>query len=313
MGGRVRSQRALLAAYHRGRVREPFEGARLSCRARCLLLALTAGILLPARARAQSVPDVPASPWVDPEARPPEASPPPAEAPAPPVEAPPPAPPPVEAPPAPVPANVPTTWGPTRPDENIVAETAPAPPVARPRLSAAVGMGRSFDSVGFTDGVHPVTSFFTVLGIGDGLLGLDLSAFASSAGREERMTDSPIDRLAVDLFGVVRVAAWYRPDDRSFQMRVLHALAAELGLGFERDGHSAAGKPVSGTRFLIHTGARADLPLSPITESTELRLRLAVRRGIGLYTPKLYGNSRSDYTSVTDSAAEVYAALVVVF
>src|SRR4029079_1893925 len=101
----------------------------------------TAGILLPARARAQSVPDVPASPWVDPEARPPEASPPPAEAPAPPVEAPPPAPPPVEAPPAPVPANVPTTWGPTRPDENIVAETAPAPPVARPWLSAAGGLG----------------------------------------------------------------------------------------------------------------------------------------------------------------------------
>src|SRR5262245_44594841 len=177
--------------------------------ARCLLLALTAGILLPAAAMAQSVPDVPASPWVDPDARPPEASPPPAETPAPPAEtpappaeAPPPAPPP-EAPPAPVPATVPTTWGPTRPDANVVREATPAPPAARPRLSAAVGMGSSFDSVGFKDGVHPVTSFFTVLGIGDGLLGLDLSAFASSATREERMTDSPIDRLAVDLFGVV--------------------------------------------------------------------------------------------------------------
>jgi len=90
---------------------------------------------------------------------------------------------------------------------------------------------------------------------------------------------------------------------------VLRGLAAELGLGFERDGRSA----VSGTRFVVHVGARADFPLTPAREPTELRLRLAVRRGIGLYTPKLYGNSRSDYTSVTDSAAEVYAALVVVF
>jgi len=53
--------------------------------------------------------------------------------------------------------------------------------------------------------------------------------------------------------------------------------------------------------------------VSPISEATELRLRLAVRRGFGLYTPKLYGSSISDYTSVNDSAAEVYAALVAVF
>jgi len=120
------------------------------------------------------------------------------------VEAPPPVPPPLETPEAPVPATVPSLWGPTMTDENVVAETAPPPQVARPRLSAAIGMGSSFDSVGFRDGVHPIPSFFTVLGIGDGLLGLDLSAFASSASREERMMDSPIDRLAVDLFGVVR-------------------------------------------------------------------------------------------------------------
>jgi len=292
----------------------------MGCRgARCLLLALTAGVLVSARAGAQTPPAVPASPWVDPEARPPDASAPPetaappAETPAPPVEAPPPVPPPLETPEAPVPATVPSLWGPTMPDENVVAETAPPPQVARPRLSAAIGMGSSFDSVGFRDGVHPIPSFFTVLGIGDGLLGLDLSAFASSASREERMMDSPIDRLAVDLFGVLRPGMRYRPDDRSFQMRVLHALAVELGLGFERDGHSAAGKPVSGTRFLIHTGARVDVPISPISEATELRLRLAVRRAFGLYTPKLYGSSISDYTRVNDSAAEVYAALVVVF
>ena len=42
-------------------------------------------------------------------------------------------------------------------------------------------------------------------------------------------------------------------------------------------------------------------------------MRLAVRRGIGLYTPKIYGSTVSDVTNVSDSAAELYAALVVVF
>ena len=49
-----------------------------------------------------------------------------------------------------------------------------------------------------------------------------------------------------------------------------------------------------------------------VAKPTELFLRLAVRRGLGLYTPKLYA-STGDYTSVTDTAAELYAALVVVF
>jgi hypothetical protein len=92
-------------------------------------------------------------------------------------------------------------------------------------------------------------------------------------------------------------------------MRLLHALAAELGLGFERDGRSA----ISGTRFLVHLGARADLPLSPASEPTEVRLRLAVRRGIGLYTPELSSRSMPDAIQVGDSAAELYLALVVVF
>jgi hypothetical protein len=171
-------------------------------------------------------------------------------------------------------------------------------------------MGISYDAVGFQDGnTHQIPGFFTVLGIGDGLVGFDLSAFAGSANREQRATDSPIDRLAVDAFGVFRPGAWVRPNDRSFDMRLLHALAAELGLGFERDGRSA----ISGTRFLVHLGARADLPLSPASEPTEVRVRLAVRRGIGLYTPELSSRSMPDAIQVGDSAAELYLALVVVF
>jgi hypothetical protein len=194
-------------------------------------------------------------------------------------------------------------------EETAVVEVAVREPVWRPRLSAAVGMGSSFDAVGFDDkSVRAIPTFVSVLGIGDGPFGLDLGAYASeAAGRHGNQ--NPVDRLALDLFGVVRPGAWYRAADLDYPLRVLRGLAAELGLGFERDGRSA----VSGTRFVLHVGARADFPLTPAREATELRLRIAVRRGIGLYTPKLYGSTVSDVTNVSDSAAELYAALVVVF
>jgi hypothetical protein len=171
-------------------------------------------------------------------------------------------------------------------------------------------MGGTLDSVGFSDGsVHAIPAFFAMLGIGDGLLvGADLAGFVSQASGRH-LGETPVDRLALDAFGVVRPAVRYRPGDQSYEMRVLHALAAELGLGFERDGLGN----ISGTRFLIHTGARADLPLSPASEPSDLRLRFGVRRAIGLYTPTLRTSSGVAVTSVGDSAAELYAALVVVF
>jgi hypothetical protein len=195
-----------------------------------------------------------------------------------------------------------------QPEDAFVLEVPGRPPVARPRLSAAVGMGGSFDAVGFADrSARAIPAFFTVLGIGDGPLGLDLWAFASqAAGRHG--TQTPVDRLAVDLFGVLRPAGWFRPGDPRYQLRLLHGIGVELGLGFERDGVGA----VSGTRFLIHTGARVDVPLTPAREPTEVRLRLAVRRGVGLYTPTLYTGPTGSL-KVDDSAVELYAALVVVF
>jgi len=228
---------------------------------------------------------------------------------APPVEQPPVAlPPPPPPPPAPEEPLAPPPFGP--PEETPVVAVAGHAPIARPRLSAAVGMGATFDSAGQADGTHTIPAFFGVLGIGDGLLlGFDLGAFASQASGRSGPTQAPVDRVALDGFGVLRPVARYRPDDQSFQMRVLHALAAELGLGFERDGRSA----ISGTRFTVHTGARVDLPLSPAGEPTDLRLRFAVRRDIGLYTPRLRSTTSAEVTSVGDSAAELYAALVVVF
>jgi hypothetical protein len=197
--------------------------------------------------------------------------------------------------------------------------TAPAPeqdaalppePVSRPRLSLAVGMGATFDSAGFPSGTaHAIPAFFGVGGFGDGLLGVDLGAFSSAAsGRFHGTNELPVDRLALDAFGVLRPAARLRPDDARYGMRVLHTLAAEVGLGFERDGRTTG----SGTRFQVHTGARLELPLTPAGLASELRLRLAVRHAIGLYTPVLAGATATDVTRVGDST-EVYAALATVF
>jgi hypothetical protein len=285
-------------------------------RVRWLVLGLTAAVTLP----------MPAYSWAQtppaprPIESPPQAPPPPPDVSAapdvvpsapPPQEAPPPPPPPVLQPPqppeGPVPATVPTTWGPTEPEEAVVGAAARGP-IARPRLSAAVGFGGSFDSVGFA-GTEAVPEFVGVLGIGDGLLGLNVGGFAQSATRKQRQSDSPVDRVAVDLYGVVRPGALHRRDDRSFELRVLHSLAAEVGLGLERAGRSN----ISGTRLLIHLGATVDLPLTPANEPTELRFRLGVRRNIGLYTPKLYGATAADVTSVGDTAVEVYGALAFLF
>jgi len=283
--------------------------------ARSLWLGVTAAVTLPALAWAQTPPPAPAPPSPVPpiELQGTAPAPAPPETAAPPQEAPPPAPPPPAWPPpqppeGPIPGNVPTVWGPIEPQE-VIVENANQRAIGRPRFSAAIGMGASFDSVGFAEGHGAVPTFVGVLGIGDGLLGLNLGAYATSATRAQRQKDSPVDRLAVDLFGVVRPAARYQRDDHGFGMRVLHSLAAELGPGLERAGRSN----ISGTRFLIHVGATVDLPLSPEREATELRVRLGVRKNIGLYTPKLYGATASDVTEIRDTAAELYAALALVF
>ena len=182
-------------------------------------------------------------------------------------------------------------------------------PIPRPRLSLAVGVGATFDSAGFASGTRAIPAFFGVGGFGDGLLGVDLGAFSSAAsGRFHGADDLPVDRLALDAFGVVRPAARVRADDLRYGLRVLHTLAAEVGLGFERDGRTTG----SGTRFQVHTGARVELPLTPSGRSSELRLRLAFRHAFGLYTPELAGSGAGAVTRVGDST-EIYAALATVF
>ncbi|HZL16208.1 MAG TPA: hypothetical protein VFG23_00555 [Polyangia bacterium] len=191
------------------------------------------------------------------------------------------------------------------------AEAVESAPPWRPRLSLAAGMGATFDATGFAGGTHTIPAFFAVGGFGDGLMGFDLGSFASSAsGRFHSSADNPVDRLALDAFGVVRPAARLARGDRRcrYCWRVLRTAAAEVGLGFERDGRVTG----SGNRFALHTGARVELPLTRSGQASELRLRLAVRRDVGLFTPKLYGATASDVTLVGDST-EIYAALAVIF
>ena len=224
-----------------------------------------------------------------PAAAPPAAAPAPEPAPPPEVTLPPEAaPPPEVAPPAPVPP-------PPAPEISPPPAVAPSPPAIvaeeisyeapppRPRLSLAVGMGATLDPAGFPDGTHPLPTFVAEGGFGDGLTGFDLGAYSTSAsGRFSTLntSDFPVDRLALDAFGVLRPAARWHRDDQRYRMRLLHLLAVELGLGFERDGTPSG----SGTRFVIHTGARAEFPLTA-GPTSELRLRLGVRRAVGLYTP----------------------------
>jgi hypothetical protein len=197
----------------------------------------------------------------------------------------------------------------TSPEPVGVVEEPLRPSFPRPRLEAAVGIGTTFDAAGFADGnTRAIPAFFTMLGIGDGLWGFELRAFASQAAGRFR-GENPIDRLALDASGVARVGMLVSPDNQRYGTRVLRTVGVELGLSFEREGRSMMG----GNRFAICTGARVELPLTPAREPSEVRLRLAVRRAFGLYTPTLYGATASDVTAVDDSDLEIYGALVVLF
>jgi hypothetical protein len=188
----------------------------------------------------------------------------------------------------------------------VVVEETPPPRASRPRLNVGVGMGASFESAGLgTAGTSLVPAFFATGGVGDDWpIGVELAAFATSAsGRFHGEHDAPIDRLALAVVGVARPFAWkLRLDDPRYLARVLRGLAVELGVGVERDGTTIR----AGSRVGVHGGARLELPLSRAPERKELRLRFAVRRMQGLYTPRVGAIDVGD-------GLELYATLVSAF
>jgi hypothetical protein len=172
---------------------------------------------------------------------------------------------------------------------------------ARPRMSAAVGMGASFDDTGLSQ-THAIPAFFATGGVGvDWPVGFDLEAFSTAA--QGRYDGTPVDRLALDAVGVVRPFAWkIAVDDRRYRARLVRATGLELGVGLERDGTPTR----AGSRFGLHLGVRFEIPLGLPGYASELRLRLAVRRMQGLYTPRIQDMDVGD-------SVETYAALVSVF
>ena len=185
----------------------------------------------------------------------------------------------------------------------LAASTSRAQERTRPRLTAAIGMGASFDGTGLPK-TEMIPGFFATGGVGaDWRVGIELAAFSSSAQGRFAPTTTPVDRLALAVVGVVRPGAWkLAVDDPRYGARVLRASGLELGLGLERDGTTLR----AGSRYGVHLGARLELPLGLPGYGSDLRLRLAVRRMQGLYTPRV-GD-----TDVRDSV-EVFAAVVTVF
>jgi hypothetical protein len=177
----------------------------------------------------------------------------------------------------------------------------PADEASRPRLTAALGMGASLDAAGLSR-TRAVPAFFATGGVGaDWPVGAELAAFSSSA--QGRFDGTPIDRLALAAVAVVRPAAWKiaRGDPR-FHARLLRASAVEVGLGLERDGTTTH----AGSRFGLHLGARLEIPLGLAGYASELRLRLAVRRMEGFYTPVVQGVG-------VGNSIELFSGLVTVF
>jgi hypothetical protein len=183
----------------------------------------------------------------------------------------------------------------------LPAAPARAQVTARPRMSAAVGMGASFDDAGLSQ-TKAIPAFFATGGVGvDWPVGLDLEAFSTAA--QGRYDGAPVDRLALDAVGVVRPFAWMiAVDDRRYTARLLRATGLEVGVGLERDGTATR----AGSRFGLHLGARFEIPLELPGYASELRLRLAVRRMEGFYTPRVQDTE-------VGNTVEPYAALVSVF
>jgi len=177
----------------------------------------------------------------------------------------------------------------------------PAADATRPRLTAALGMGASLDAAGLSR-TEVIPAFFATGGVGaDWPVGAELAAFASSA--QGRFDGTPIDRLALAAIAVVRPAAWKLAlGDRRLPARILRASGVEVGLGLERDGTTTH----SGSRFGLHLGARLEIPLGLPGYASELRLRLAVRRMEGFYTPVVQGVG-------VGNSVELFSALVTVF
>jgi len=182
------------------------------------------------------------------------------------------------------------------------------PVASRPAIEVAVGVGASIDDAGLSQaGLSAVPSFYATGGFGRGTFGFDLGVFVNSATGRYRTPNLPIDRLGVDAMLVVRPFADFLGRSRSYDKRVLRALALDLGLGYERDSRIARGSE-DVSRLGARVGIHADFPLTSAAARSELRLRLTARRFVGVTSPTF-----PEGDPAPDTRVELFGSLVVVF
>jgi hypothetical protein len=165
----------------------------------------------------------------------------------------------------------------------------------RPKAQVAVGMGASLDrNAPNPRPGRPVSAFFFGVGLGDGLLGLDLRSFANGASQTQ------IGRLSLELVAVLRPLS--RLAREGYGFRVLRTASVDVGPAVER----VSLAQVSDWRTGLLLGAHADLPIGPAGVPKELRLRLGVRR-------LLAAQGTVSNIPVKDSTVEIYGQLAFVF
>lgn len=212
-----------------------------------------------------------------------------------------------EPPPVTLPFVSPTGGGAPGPEAAVSesdagrASIADAVP-ARPRFDVSVRVGPSFEAG------TAVPAFAVGAGIGDGALGFvaELCSTQASGRFHGASAGRSIDRLAFDALLAVRLfaiaAGGSRERTQTWPLRIARAFTLLAGAGRESD---SVGQE-SITRLGLVFGAQLDLPLTPASMTSEVRLRFGVRR--------LFSSThRTATASASDSAAQVLGGLAVVF
>jgi hypothetical protein len=167
----------------------------------------------------------------------------------------------------------------------------------RPKFQVALGLGASLDrNLPNPTPDRPISAFFFSAGLGAGVVGVDLRAFANGA------TTAQVTRLALELAVVLRPAEPWMRGRTGYVPRVLRAASLDIGPAVER----VARGPISARRTGVMIGAHVDLPVAAEGLSKELRFRLGVRR-------LRASNATLGDIPVEDSTLELYGQLAFVF
>jgi hypothetical protein len=182
------------------------------------------------------------------------------------------------------------------------AQGAAEPPAkgatTRPRFCVAIGMGVSVDGSAPGARTVAVPAFEVMGGIGEGMVGFEARLFSSQASGRYQMIP---DRLAVDALVALHLLAGHS-EDPGWMRRVARGFTVNLGLSGENT--SIGQKSVIRTGAVV--GAHLDLPLTSPGESSELRLRIGVRRMFG-------GDGVAGTITVSDTGQEWLASLAAAF